>query len=165
MNFRDLVPWGFGKSYPLARTMEDFPLSGLQKGVNNILEGFFKGFDAYPFEGLHGRFSPRINVTDTDKEIVVSAELPGIDEKDIDISLTDDSITLKGEKKEEKEEKGKGYYHVESSYGSFSRTIPLPCEIVADKVEASFKKGVLTITLPKTAEAVKETKKITIKTE
>jgi HSP20 family protein len=74
-------------------------------------------------------------------------------------------LTIRGEKKEEKEDKGKDYYRMERSYGSFSRTIPLPVEVETDKVDAKFKKGVLTITLPKTAKAVSETKKISVKVE
>jgi HSP20 family protein len=102
-------------------------------------------------------------VSETDKEIKVSAELPGMDDKDIDVSLTRDALTIKGEKKEEKEDKGKDYYKMERSYGSFTRSIPLPVEVDTDKVQATFKKGVLEITLPKTAKAIQETKKIPIK--
>ena len=112
-----------------------------------------------------GAFHPNIDVTETDKEIRVSAELPGMDNKDINVSLTKESLTITGEKKEEKEEKKKDYYRMERSYGSFSRTIPMPVEIDTDKAKALFKKGVLTITLPKTAKAIKEKKKISIKAE
>jgi len=102
---------------------------------------------------------------ESDKQISITAELPGMDDKDIDISLTKDSLSIKGQKKEEKEDKGKDYYRMERSYGSFSRTIALPSEIDIDKVKAEFKKGLLTVTLPKTAKAIKETKKIPVKTE
>ena len=98
-----------------------------------------------------------------DLEIKVSAELPGMDEKDIDVSLTRDTLTIKGEKKEEKEDTGKDYYKMERSYGSFTRSIPLPVEVDTDKVQATFKKGVLEITLPKTAKAIQETKKVPVK--
>jgi HSP20 family protein len=102
-------------------------------------------------------------VSETDKEIKVSAELPGMDEKDIDVSLTRDSLTIKGEKKQETEDKGEDYYRMERSYGSFTRSIPLPIEVDTDKVQATFKKGVLEITLPKTARAIQETRKIPVK--
>jgi HSP20 family protein len=118
-----------------------------------------------PFEGRIGAFSPKVDVTENEKEFNISAELPGMDDKDIDVSLQNDMLTIRGEKKEEKEDKGKDYYRMERSYGYFSRTIPLPVEVETDKVDAKFKKGVLTITLPKTAKAVAETKKISVKVE
>ncbi|MBF0343802.1 MAG: Hsp20/alpha crystallin family protein [Nitrospirae bacterium] len=152
MDFRDLVPWGFGKK----RQETEHPLLVM----NDLFRNFLSDFGVEPFT----RFNPSVNITESDKEIKVSAELPGMDEKDIDVSITQDSLTIKGEKKEEKQEEATGYYHVERSYGAFSRTIPLPCELDHNKIEASFKKGVLVITLPKTAEACKEKRKITIKT-
>ena len=88
-----------------------------------------------------------------------------MDEKDIDVSLTRETLTIKGEKKEEKEDKGKDYYKMERSYGSFTRSIPLPVEVDTDKVQATFKKGVLEITLPKTAKAIQETKKVPVKSQ
>ena len=149
-----------------ARHEEYSPFSLFRHEMNRLFDNFFRGFDIEPFEKRLGAFYPDIDVTETDKEIKVSAELPGMDNKDIDVSLTKDSLTIKGEKKEEKEEKKKkDYYRMERSYGSFSRTIPLPVEIDTEKAKAQFKKGVLTITLPKTAKAIKETKKIQVKTE
>ncbi|MDQ3927617.1 MAG: Hsp20/alpha crystallin family protein [Chloroflexota bacterium] len=110
-------------------------------------------------------FTPAINVAETDREYRVTAELPGMDEKDIELSLHRDHLTIKGEKKQEHEEKGNGYHRVERSYGTFQRTIPLPQEIDADNVEANFQKGVLTITLPKLPEVQSGAKRITIKGE
>ncbi|MBF0321138.1 MAG: Hsp20/alpha crystallin family protein [Nitrospirae bacterium] len=164
MKFRDLVPWGINKgSVPVRREDERNPFAALQRDVNEVFNGFFKGFDMDPFWGHGGGFTPSVNVLETDTEIKVTAELPGMDERDIDVSLTKDTLTLRGEKKEEKEDKGKGYYHAERSYGSFMRTIPLACEIDDTKVEVEFKKGILAITLPKTVEAVKDTKKVPVK--
>jgi HSP20 family protein len=152
------------KSVPARR--EDYgPFSLFRSEMNRLFDNFFHGFDMEPFEKQYGVFHPKIDVTETDKEIRISAELPGIDNKDIDVSLTKDSLTIKGEKKEEKEEKKKDYYRMERSYGSFSRTIPMPVEIDTEKAKAQFKKGVLTVTLPKTAKAIKEKKKIQIKSE
>jgi len=88
-----------------------------------------------------------------------------MDEKDVEVLLSDDALTIKGEKKEEKEDKGKNYYHVERSFGSFQRVIPLPPGIDFQKAEAAFKKGILSISLPKTAEAKARGKKIAIKSE
>jgi len=163
MAIRNLVPFG-KKDVPVKRE-DEHPFSLLRREMDSLFNNFFRGFDLEPFESRMGAFSPKVDVTENEKEIKISAELPGMDEKDIDVSLQNDMLTIKGEKKEEKEDKGKDYYRMERSYGSFSRTIPLPVEVETDKVEAKFKKGVLGITLPKTAKAVAETKKISVKVE
>ena len=163
MTIRSLVP-SFGKKTVPVRREEDHPFSLLRREMDEVFENFFSGFDM-PFASNLDVFTPKVDLAETDKEIKVSAELPGMDEKDIDLSVNRDTLTIKGEKKSEKEEKGKDYYHVERSYGSFTRTIPIPVEVDLEKVDAEFKKGVLTITMPKTAKALKETKKITVKTE
>ncbi|MEW6117366.1 MAG: Hsp20/alpha crystallin family protein [Nitrospirota bacterium] len=165
MAFRDLVPRTFGKREVRVKRNGDDPFTMLQREMNDLFDNFFRSFDIAPFGSRMGEFTPRVDVSETDKEIKVSAELPGMDEKDIEVTLNKDSLTIKGEKKEEKEDKGKDYYRMERSYGSFSRTIPLPLEVETDRAEATFKKGVLTVTLPKTAKAIKETKKIAIKAE
>jgi HSP20 family protein len=99
--------------------------------------------------------------------VEVRAELPGIDEKDIDVRLSDGTLTIRGEKKEEREEREEGgsYYVSERRYGSFQRSFRIPEGIDHDKVDASFRKGVLTITLPKTPEAQQKAKKIEVKGE
>jgi HSP20 family protein len=106
--------------------------------------------------------SPDVDVAETEKEITVTAELPGLDEKEIDLNLSDNVLTIRGEKKAEKEEKGKTFYRSERSYGVFERVIPLPIEVQEDKVEAEFTKGVLTVHLPKSPAAQKKTKKTEI---
>jgi HSP20 family protein len=163
MAIRNLVPFG-KKSVPVRRE-EESPFTLLRREMDSLFDNFFRGFELEPFESHMGAFTPKVDVNETDKEIKISAELPGMDEKDIDVSLLNDMLTIKGEKKEEKEDKGKDYYRVERSYGSFSRTIPIPVDVETDKVEAKFKKGVLNITLPKTAKAVAEAKKIAVKVE
>ena len=163
MALKDIINFG-DKSVPVKRDEID-PFALLRRRMDDMFEGFLHGFDLRPFESRSGVFSPSIDVVENDKDIRISAELPGMEEKDIDVSLSRDSLTIKGEKREEKEDKGKGYYRMERSYGSFSRTLPLPSEIDQDKVKATFKKGVLTVTLPKTEKAIKETKRIDIKTD
>ena len=106
-----------------------------------------------------------MNVSETDKAVQVTAELPGMEEKDIQISLERDVLLISGEKKSESEETGKNFHRVERSYGSFQRAIPLVSEVQEDKVDATFKNGILTITLPKPPSSVKAAKKISIKTE
>jgi HSP20 family protein len=107
--------------------------------------------------------APAIDMSEDEKVYKISAELPGIDAKDIDVSVSGDTLVLRGEKRQEKEEKDKNYHFSERSYGSFQRSFQLPLSIDRDKVAADFSKGVLTITLPKTAEAQKPQKKIDIK--
>jgi HSP20 family protein len=110
-----------------------------------------------------GVASPAVDFAEDDKAYRITAELPGMSEKDIDVSLSGDTLTIKGEKREEKEEKAKNYYLSERHYGSFRRSFTLPDGIDRDKIDAAFAAGVLTLTLPKTAEAVKQQKKIEVK--
>ncbi len=100
---------------------------------------------------------------DRGKEFTIRAELPGVEEKDIEVTVTNDTVTIKGEKKEEKEDKSKNYYYMERSYGSFNRVIPLSSETDANKSEASFKNGVLNITVPKNQTAKAKGTKVPIK--
>jgi HSP20 family protein len=123
-----------------------------------------------PFRGTPlawGAGMPAVDVIDKEKEVQVRAELPGMGEKDIDVRLSDDTLTIRGEKKEEREEREEGgnYYVSERRYGSFQRSFRIPEGIDRDKVDASFQKGVLTITLPKTPEAQQKAKKIEVKGE
>jgi HSP20 family protein len=107
--------------------------------------------------------APAVDVAEKEKEYEITAELPGLDEKDIEVKLANDMLTIKGEKKEEKEEKEKDYYISERRYGSFTRTFQVPAGVDTGKIEATFAKGVLTVKLPKTAEAQKSEKTIGIK--
>jgi len=162
MRLRNLLP---AVNRPLVRD-DDHPFYAIQRQMNSLFDDFFSGFDALPrrpaADGF-GAFSPSIDVKEGDKEFVIRAELPGVEEKDIDITVTSDAVTIKGEKKEEKEDKGKNYYYMERSYGSFNRTIPLGAETQAEKAEASFKNGVLHITLPKSPTAKAKGTKVSIK--
>ena len=106
---------------------------------------------------------PSVDVAETDKDIVVKAEIPGIDPNDIDISLANDLLTIKGEKKQEKEEKEENYHLVERSYGVFTRSVRLPGQVQNDRISASYKDGILKVTLPKSEETKK--KEIKIKVE
>ncbi len=142
----------------------DEPLMAFQNEMNRLFDHFFTDpFEMAPFSQSLPDFSPRVDVSETDKEIKVVAELPGMDEKDIQVSLEPDALVISGEKKSDVEEKGKNYHRVERSFGSFQRVIPLESEVEDDKVEAEFKKGILTVTLPKPVSAVKANKKINIK--
>ena len=148
------------------------PFEALRKEVDRLFDDFGDDFWQRPFRSLAGgekgwarKFvaTPAADVTETDKVYEITAELPGIDQKNIEVNVADGGITIKGEKKEETEEKKKDYYVSERRYGSFERYFGLPEGVDADKIEATFKNGVLKVTLPKTAEAQKPAKKIEVK--
>jgi HSP20 family protein len=123
----------------------------------------FETEPAWRWETSFGIAAPAVDVSEDDKAYKIAAELPGMEAKDIELSVTGDMLVLKGEKRQEKEEKAKNYYLSERSYGSFQRSFQLPEGVDRDKLAADFSKGVLTITLPKTPEAQKQTKKIEVK--
>ena len=108
---------------------------------------------------------PAVDLVEREKEYAITAELPGLDDKNVEIKLSNGTLTISGEKKDEREEKEKDYYFSERRYGSFKRAFRVPDGVDADKIEAAFDKGVLTIRLPKTAEAQKAEKKIDIKSK
>jgi HSP20 family protein len=152
------------------------PLQTLRDQVDRLFDEFGSGFSLFPFgrrafevepwwrtATAFGATAPAVDVVEKDDAIQIAAELPGMDEKDIEVSVADDMLTIRGEKKEEKEEKRRNYYMAERRYGSFERSFRLPASVNQDKIDASFQKGVLTIVLPKTEEAKKKAKKIAIK--
>ena len=161
MTLRNLIP-SFSKKRVPVRYTEDNPFNLLHEDMNSLFENFFHGFNVEPFGRYSESFNPDVEVSENEKELKITAELAGLDEKDIDVSLSHDTLTISGEKKEEKESKEKGYYLKERSYGSFTRSIPLYSEVETDKIDAHFKKGVLTIKLPKVKRAVEEKKKIAV---
>src|SRR5512147_1294609 len=163
MDIKNLIP--FGKKNVAVRREDDNPFAMMQREMNRIFDSFTRNWGEDAFPAAFGSFTPRMDMTEDAKAFTVTAELPGMSDKDIDLSLSGDTLTIRGEKKEEKEENGKNYFYSERSYGSFSRSIPMPRQIDAAKVAASFKKGVLTITLPKAAAAMEELKRISVKTE
>ncbi|MCX5870062.1 MAG: Hsp20/alpha crystallin family protein [Deltaproteobacteria bacterium] len=121
----------------------------------------------FPFHNLEEdanlSWSPRLDVSETDKALEVVADLPGMEKKDIKVSLDGDLLTIKGEKKEVKEKKDKHYHTIERRSGSFYRALRLPMDVENDKIDANFKDGVLTLTLPKSKEAAKKVAQIEIK--
>ncbi len=134
----------------------------MRKEMDRLWDSFFEGGLRRRAEG-GGEWLPFLDVSETKNELVVKAEVPGMDPKDIDISLSDGMLTIKGEKKQEKEEKEADYHLVERSYGAFTRSVQLPKEVQSEKINASYKNGILKITLPKSEEAKK--KEIKIKVE
>ncbi len=126
-------------------------LSRLRREVDRMWEDFFgpRGWGLRPWEG---EWAPAIDVSETADKVEVKAEVPGIDPKEINITLTGDVLTIKGEKKSEREETKESYHLVERSYGSFSRSLTLPAAVEVDKIDARYEKGVLTVTCPKKEE-------------
>jgi HSP20 family protein len=154
MTLKSLIP--VGRDRAVTRPSSDL-FSALQQEIDQIFEGFSRGFSGMPSRDV----MPRMDVSETDKEIEVTAELPGLEEKDIQLNLVDNVLTIRGEKKNEREEKDKDYHLVERSYGSFTRAVQLPAGINADDIKAVMAKGVLKVTVPKSAPA--QTRKIDIK--
>jgi HSP20 family protein len=135
--------------------------------LRNEMDRLFDSFVREPFGAMDwpawagGKWSPAVDVAEDDKEFTVRAELPGIDPKDIEVSVVGNEVVLSGEKKESNERKEQGIYHSETRYGSFRRTIPLPDGVDTEHVDAQYAHGVLTLRLPKTAPAA--TKRIEVK--
>lgn len=126
-------------------------LSTLRREMDRLFDRFVGEMPRLDWSGMG--WTPRLDLTETKESLVVKAELPGLDVKDLDINISGNTLTLKGEKRQAKEEQDEHHHLVERSYGAFARTVELPATVAADKVKAAFKSGVLTITLPKTEEA------------
>ena len=169
MSLDQLIPWNWGKNGESLSRDSGSPFAEFQKEVNRLFDNFSENmFSLSPMRRNLQDVSavyPKMDVSETDEEFKISAELPGMDEKDIDVSVSRDVLTIKGEKKAEKEEKKPSYYRMERTYGTFQRSIPLPEGVEKDQVKATFKKGVLNVVIPKSEKTVKESKKVEIKTE
>lgn len=159
---RDLIPWGRSRA-PVRREDATYasPFLTLRREMDRLFDDAFRGFGALgDWTGANSFGWPNVEVTERDKEIRVTAELPGLEEKDIELSLEDGALTLRGEKRTEHEDDDRRYS--ERFYGRFERRIALPAEVDEDHVKASFRNGVLTVTLPKTERARERAKRISI---
>ncbi|RPI16849.1 MAG: Hsp20/alpha crystallin family protein [Ignavibacteriae bacterium] len=151
-------------------TLVKFAPSKEMANINNRLKKFFEDFDS-PFFTDWGKnfnfntnvFTPRVDVTEDNDNLYVHAEIPGVDKKDVKVSVVGDILTISGEKKSEQRDENKNYYRIERTGGSFSRSFTLPAEIQVDKISAESKDGVLVISLPKSEEAKVVEKQIEIK--
>jgi len=161
---RDLTPYGGGRGLsPFARD----PFSSFRREMDRLFEDFFTPVETRSFaaggNGAGGvAISPSIDLDETDKAFELTAELPGLEQKDVELTLRDNAIVLSGEKRQEHQQGEGGRRWSERSYGRFERIIPLPEEVDADKVEARFRNGVLKVTLPKNPKAQDKTRKIDI---
>ncbi len=169
------------KSVPVSRTGREtgtdvgrsmYPFAALREEMNRLFDDFFgepffaplvREFPQSVFGRAVGAISPRVDITETEKAITLTAELPGMDENDVELVLADGMLTIKGEKKYDREEKEENVYVMERSYGTFRRSFRIPDSVDTDKIEARFDKGVLTVTMPRRPEARKAEKRIKIK--
>ena len=157
MSVRDIIPWSRrGRSQAPARRNESgHPMFALQSDINQALEDFWRTFEMPMLRGLSDDNMDmdlaKVDVRDTDDAVEVAAELPGMEEKDIDVSVTDGALVIRGEKEEEKEEGDEGYLVRERRFGAFERVVPLPENLEYDAAEATFRNGVLNIRIPKQA--------------
>lgn len=185
MDFKKLAPWNWfrkeeeetGAILPVRRSGQrqsekqlPGPIGQLQQEMDQLLDSFFKGFGYSPFRTgslftsslTDELLKPTLDIGATDKEYAISIEVPGVDQKDIKLDIVNNTMTISGEKKQEKEEKEKNYYRMERAYGSFQRVLSLPEDADQDKVAAHFKNGVLTITIARKELPQSEVKQIEI---
>lgn len=163
MVMRDLIPWGRGRDITVRRGEDINPFLALHREMNRLFDDIFRDFNRAPFgsDRLFDRGAnwPNVELSETDKAIKVTAELPGLDEKDIQVRLANGVLAISGEKKTEIEDKDRLFS--ERYYGRFERRIPVE-DVDEDKVSAAFKNGVLTITLPKTPQVQSRVRRIAI---
>src|SRR5208283_4045601 len=143
----EIVPWPWPGAF--------------RQEFDDLMKRFFGEEAVLPFVGR--RVSPTVDLIEADNEILIKAEMPGIDLKNLGISLAGDILTIKGEKKEEREEKREGFQRIERSFGNFSRSFSLPCKVKEDEIEAKYTDGILTVKLPKAEEAKRKTIQIDVK--
>lgn len=160
MSFGDLIPWNRGRA-PVSSRENISPLAGFQGQVNRLFDEFWRDFDGT------GSFSdssfgfPRVELSESAQEVKIEVELPGLDQKDVEVWLQDGVLTVRGEKKSETEDRERRLS--ERYYGRFERRIKLPVEVQENKVDATFAKGILTVRLPKSQQAVEKAKRIAIR--
>jgi HSP20 family protein len=173
MSIKDLVPRKMHRAEErgLARRHGEEGVLSFQRAMNRLFDDFFRGWGIEPAWHFGERelaplaFTPRVNVTESDKEVKVSADLPGLEEKDVSVEVDEGNLTIRGERKEEKEEKGKSWYRREQTFGSFHRVLPLSSSVESGKAKARFKNGVLTVTIPKREGEKSKRKEIKIETD
>lgn len=177
MNLAKLNPWNWfkkeeeqrGVSVPIQRMDSTFhPLAELHNELDRMFDRFFHSFGGASLydsalAGASRLLKPNVDIAESDKEYTITVEVPGVDKEGIQISLDDGTLTIRGEKKQEKEEKNKNYHRIERSYGSFQRVLSLPNDADSEKIDATFKNGVLTLTLPKIPGAQPSIKTIPIR--
>lgn len=183
MRMNKLAPWNWfnseedreGRMLPIRRgdqvRRSDHPMLQIHNEIDRMFEDFFDGF-GLPDLGFRktwdsmartGLFKPNLDISESDKEYSIAVELPGVDEKNVELELTGNALKIRGEKKQETEKKDKNYHCMERSYGSFQRVLTLPDDADPDKISAEYKNGIMTITVPRRPELKPGVKKIEIK--
>lgn len=186
MNIKDLAPWNWFRKeeegtngsvavqraadrpyYPQLNALT--PIHQLRDEMDRLFENTFKGMGLSSFNrdffapfSASALLKPQVDIAATEKEYTVSVEVPGINEKDVNVEISNNTMTIRGEKKQEREDKEKDYYRVERSYGSFQRVLSLPEDVDQENIEATFKKGVLSIKMPRKALPESDVKQIKI---
>jgi len=186
MDFKKLVPWNWFKheeeesesAVPVKYTSHEKPqrqlhgsIGQLHQEMDQLFDSFFQGFGLSPTRGRNlfpssftgGFLKPMVDIGASDKDYSINVEIPGVEQKDIKLEIANNTLTISGEKKQEREEKEKGYYRMERSYGAFQRVLSLPDDADQDELKATFKNGVLTITMPRKALPHSDIKQIEIK--
>lgn len=165
---RKLMPWRRDRTETAVTRHEDNPFLDLHRRMNEVFADFFAEGGEDPFwpRGLPRLrdlpSAPKVDVAETDTAVVVTADLPGLDEKNVEVTLDDRLLTIRDRREEEKNETKRSYHLIERSYGEVQRAIQLPAGIDRDQVKAAFKNGVLTVTLPKTPEAKATSRRIEV---
>lgn len=187
MDIKKFAPWNWfkkeeedtGSTVPVLRSdaQQVYPESGamhpivqLHREMDRLFDNAFRGFGMSPFRSdfftpltATGILKPQVDIGATEKEYSITVEVPGVEEKDVKVEIANNTLTIRGEKKQEKEEKDKNYYRVERNYGSFQRVLSLPEDADQEGAKAAFKKGILTITMPRKPLPKAEVKQIEIK--
>jgi len=158
----DLIPWSRNRNMPAPRQTDEHPFLALHREMNRMFDNFFRGFDSptgtAPTWSVGGW--PHVEISETDNEVKLVAELPGMEEKDIELTLKEGMLTLKGERKAETN----GAVYSERWHGRFQRTVQLGPDVDPEKIKAEFKNGVLTVAVGKRPEAQRQVKRIAIST-
>jgi HSP20 family protein len=184
MDIKKWVPWNWfkkeeesaGANLPVRRSRVQaptergyHPVAYLQQELDRVFNDFFEGWPSLGSGGAmlpgltEGMLKPTLDLSANDKEYIISVEIPGVDEKDVSVELTGDTLAIRGQKKQEKEEKERNFYRMERSYGSFQRVLSLPEDIDEEGIKAKFKKGVLTVTMPRKSVPASGAKRIEVK--
>jgi HSP20 family protein len=166
MSIKDLVPWTRSKREVAAHHEAANPIGSLQLAIDRAFEDFWRAFDVPMLGGEQAGFAgaalPKVDIRQNDREVEVMAELPGMNEADVDVSIAEGLLTIRGERKAERDTEEKGYIRRERSFGRIERMVPLPDGLDLNSATATFKNGVLTVAIAKTAEAREAVKRIPV---
>ncbi len=165
MNLGSLIPWRDKTQVDAHPGMYSDPLTSFRREVDRMFDDFFSSADhgVQAWNAGWQAMAPRIDISDSDRELVITAEMPGLDERDFEVTLAGDLLTIKGEKKTESEDCNGNAYYVERRFGSFSRSVRLPFEAGDQQIEAGYDRGILTVRVPKPPEAQRHVRRIDVK--